>query len=234
MKILVLGHKGMLGHMVVGFLKKYYNVSTISTRWPECKEKILSFKGDYIINCIGAIPQRTNNFDINWQLPTWLDENVDCKIIHPGTDCEENNDYYGVSKLNASDYIKIEGNRTKIIKTSIIGHELDSSNSLLDWFLNSEGSVSGYTRAYWNGNTTLEWSLFCEDLMLKWEKYEVENVINTDCISKYQLLKKISKVYDKKITILKNDSVVANKCLNGDFRESIDIQLRDLKEFYKK
>ena len=70
--------------------------------------------------------------------------------------------------------------------------------------------------------------------MLKWEKYEVENVINTDCISKYQLLKKISKVYNKKITILKNDSVVANKCLNGDFRESIDIQLRELKEFYKK
>jgi len=35
-------------------------------------------------------------------------------------------------------------------------------------------------------------------------------------------------------TILKNDSVVANKCLKGDFRESIDTQLRDLKEFYKK
>ena len=238
MKVLILGHTGMLGNAIWKYLKTKtdFTVSKIDGRWPDDDflTKVVNADVDYVINCIGAIPQRTDDFVINYDLPIWLDKNLECRVIHPGTDCEENNDYYGVSKLNASDYIKIEGNRTKIIKTSIIGHELDSSNSLLDWFLNSEGSVSGYTRAYWNGNTTLEWSLFCEDLMLKWEKYEVENVINTDCISKYQLLKKISKVYDKKITILKNDSVVANKCLNGDFRESIDIQLRDLKEFYKK
>ena len=72
MRVLVLGHRGMLGHMVVKYLQdQNISVSTLSTRWPVCQIEINNFEGDYIINCIGAIPQRTDNFDINWELPIW-------------------------------------------------------------------------------------------------------------------------------------------------------------------
>ncbi len=143
------------------------------------------------------------------------------------------NDYYGISKVNASDYVKHSGIRTKIIKTSIIGHELNTSNSLLDWFLNSKESVSGYTKAMWNGNTTLEWAKTCVDLMKNWNSYPIENVIQSNCISKFSLLQEISKVYEKEIEIKSNESVVANKCLVGGIQtSSISVQLKELRDFY--
>ena len=62
MRVLVLGHKGMLGHMVVKYLKdNNINVITIDKKYPLSSQQIKQFKGDYIINCIGAIPQKTND-----------------------------------------------------------------------------------------------------------------------------------------------------------------------------
>ena len=33
-KILILGHKGMLGHMVKLYMEQFYHVETIEHRWP--------------------------------------------------------------------------------------------------------------------------------------------------------------------------------------------------------
>ena len=49
-----------------------------------------------------------------------LEENTNCKIIHPSTDCEMDNDDYGLSKKKAADYIKNKGTKTKMLQTSII------------------------------------------------------------------------------------------------------------------
>ena len=234
MKVLVLGHKGMLGHMVTRYLRdNKVEVVTSDARWPESPFKS-DMKLDYVINCIGAIPQRTKSFDINWHLPIWLDFNSPCRVIHPGTDCEMDDDFYGVSKKIASDYLVNHGVNTKIIKTSIIGHELESADSLLDWFLTTEGTVSGYTKAMWNGNTTLEWAKFCDELMLMWDSQEIENVIQSDCISKYDLLMKMKDIYGGNVTkIRKNNKSMPNKCLtDGIQKNPIEIQLKELKEFY--
>ena len=105
MKVLVLGHRGMLGHMVVKYLQHLeVNVITSNNRWPENQTDIYSFNGDYIINCIGAIPQRTDIFDINWQIPIWLDLHAPCSIIHPGTDRQDDTPYC-ISKDIAFNYI---------------------------------------------------------------------------------------------------------------------------------
>jgi len=237
MKILVLGHKGMLGNVVHKYFNAEHEVVTTDSKWPQnsFKETVKNFDGDYVINCIGAIPQKTNDFVINYDLPIWLDKNLECKIIHPGTDCEMDDDHYGISKVNASDYIKIDGKRTKIIKTSLIGHELKSADSLLDWFLTSEPVVSGYTNAMWNGNTTLEWAKTSLDLMYNWDSYETETVIKSYCISKYELLLEIQDVYDggNVIRVDKDDRPMPDKCLTGGIQKNpISIQLKQLKEFY--
>ena len=175
MKILILGHRGMLGNAVYKYLSTTYDkIQTTEYRWSseEFVRDVISFNGDYVINCIGAIPQKTDDFSINYNLPIWLDKNVNGKVIHPGTDCEMDSDDYGISKVRASDYIKNNGEKTKIIKTSIIGHELKSADSLLDWFLTTEGAVSGYTNAMWNGNTTLEWAKTSVDMMINWDSYQ--------------------------------------------------------------
>ena len=236
-KVLVLGHTGMLGNCVHKYFSSFKNIETFSVdgRWDDDDflTEIVNMDVDYVVNCIGAIPQRTKDFEINYELPIWLDKNLECRVIHPGTDCEMDNDHYGISKVNASDYIKNDGERTKIIKTSIIGHELNSSNSLLDWFLNSKDSVSGYTQAMWNGNTTLEWAHGCLQLMNDWDLWETETIIKSYCISKFELLTEIADIYDKDIEIKLDASVVADKCLiKGKQRNTITILLKELKEFY--
>ena len=130
----------------------YINVITIDKKYPLSSQQIKQFKGDYIINCIGAIPQKTNDFEINVQIPIWLDINTSCKIIHPGTDCEMDNDEYGKSKKMSAEWIKKEGKKTKIIKTSIFGPEINSKASLMEWFLSQKGEIDGYSQYYWNGN----------------------------------------------------------------------------------
>jgi len=240
MRVLVLGHKGMLGNAVLKFLK-HKKITTLTTdiRWPtdNFKNFVEQCKCDFVVNCIGAIPQRKDNFAVNHELPCWLDSMANIKIIHPGTDCEIDNDSYGLSKRRAVDYIISSGKNTKIIKTSIIGHEINSRASLLDWFLNEKESVRGYNNHFWNGNTTLQWSKICLDLMQNWDSYEILTIVATEPVSKYNLLITIAEVYNKNIVIedFSHEQRVDNKTLSGNLPvPNIRKQLIELKKFYNK
>jgi dTDP-4-dehydrorhamnose reductase len=134
---------------------------------------------DYLVNAIGVIrqliidsdkssvanaqmvnsefPKRLNNFSTLYNLP----------VIQIGTDCvfsgkkgwyDESQvfdpiDVYGETKLQG----ELNSNGAMTIRTSIIGKEFASNNSLLNWVLsrpmNSE--ILGYTNHFWNGVTTL-------------------------------------------------------------------------------
>jgi dTDP-4-dehydrorhamnose reductase len=233
---MILGHRGMLGHMVAKYFAGKYACAFVDAKFPseEFKDAIKNFKGDYIINCVGAIPQKTNTFDINYDLPVWLSENAKCKVIHPGTDCEMDDDPYGVSKKRASDYIKAKSVNTKIIKASIIGPEIETAKSLLYWFLNSTGEVKGYKNAMWNGITTLEWAKICQTVMLYWPAFEKETIVQSDCVSKYDILCSIKEVYQKDINIIPFENKRIDKCLNGTIlTKSIKEQLIEMKSYYE-
>lgn len=235
MKLLVLGQNGMLGHMVVKYLSESFEIETINGRWPSTKfqRAITESDADVVINCIGAIPQRTDQFAINYQLPQWLDDNFNGKVIHPGTDCEMDEDAYGISKKLARDYIIKNGTKTKIIKSSIIGPEIDSQASLLEWFLSQGKSVNGYTEAYWNGITTLQWAKECKQLLENWDDYNTETIIEGTCLSKFELLKLIAKVFDRTNKIVPKNPIQIDKCLAGDILSpSIEQQLIELKQYY--
>jgi len=225
MNILVLGHKGMLGHMVYKILgdNTAYNISTTNERFPDWD--INRFKDiDYIINCIGAIPQKTNKFDINYQIPIWLNENTNCKIIHPSTDCEGDGSDYGLSKTKATNYIKEFGKNTKIIKTSIIGPELNSNVSLLEWFLSQRGKVKGYTKAIWNGITTLEWAKYCINVINNWDNQPNLVILYSNNISKFNLLITIQECYGKRDVTLIPSVLGKDKSLKGN------IKIKDIRE----
>ena len=61
-KILVLGHRGMLGNAVYKYFSSLsdYEVLTMVARFGEegFEKKIKDSSPDYIINCIGIIPQK--------------------------------------------------------------------------------------------------------------------------------------------------------------------------------
>ena len=230
MNILILGHKGMLGHMVEQTLRKgdTFNISTTNIRFPNWEPDMFD-EIDIVINCIGAIPQKTKSFDINWQIPMWLDKNTKCRIIHPSTDCEMDDDAYGLSKKKAADYIKGYAKNTKMIQTSIIGPELNSNASLLEWFLSQNGEVFGYTKAMWNGNTTLEWAKWCLDLILNWECYDTLTVLYSNTVSKYELLHLIKDVYGKSDISISKKDLGKDKTLKGTIRTpDIKEQLEEL------
>ncbi|PIP68739.1 hypothetical protein COX93_00355 [Candidatus Nomurabacteria bacterium CG_4_10_14_0_2_um_filter_30_12] len=259
-KILILGHKGMLGDAVFRYFRKNKNfaVITIEERWPgqDFKGKITTLDADLIINCIGKIPQKKPTRYaykiVNYDLPIFL-ETLGVPVIHPSTDCEfsgllevgkkysktdirDADDEYGKSKALISKMIEDEFLNTKIIRTSIIGHEKVSSNSLLEWFLLQDEEVSGYNNHYWNGITTLEWAKIAEKIILNWDFYTVLNQFSCkECLSKYQVLCLIKKVYKKNIIItpfLTPQTI--NKCLESDEPlPDLRSQLSDLYEFYK-
>jgi dTDP-4-dehydrorhamnose reductase len=238
MRILILGHTGMLGHMVHKYLiSKSLNVETTHQRWPsqEFKEFVKEYDGDFIVNCIGAIHQKTKNFDVNWELPIFLDFYSKCKIIHPGTDCEMDDDDYGTSKRIARDFIVNTSKNTKSIKTSIIGPELKGNASLMEWFLsnNDESTVSGYSKYYWNGNTTLTWSEFAYNVIKNWGDVKKETILTSECISKKEILESINIVFNRKINIVEKNEISVNKCLYSDkITPHIKEQLFKLKDFY--
>jgi len=235
-KVLVLGHNGMLGHMVAKYLSDTgCEIDHCDHRYPstQFEEFVKQYDGDFIINCIGAIPQRTRDFSINYELPIWLDANANCSIIHPGTDCEMDSDEYGISKKRARDYIVEHGTQTKILKSSIIGPELNSNASLLEWFLSQTDSVYGYTKALWNGNTTLEWAEQCYTLINLWDSYKIETILQGECVSKFELLTKFKLVFDKNISIIEKETDTIDKCLIGDIKtNNIDNQLIKLRKYY--
>lgn len=238
MRSLVLGHNGMLGHMVSKFLRSNgLLVETTDLRWSsnEFKDFIREYDGDYIINCIGAIHQRTNEFDVNWELPIFLDFYSKCRVIHPGTDCEMDDDNYGTSKRIARDFIVTNSKRTKSIKTSILGPEKNTKSSLMEWFLsnNDNQEIFGYSQYFWNGNTTLTWSEIALDLIKNWDSYSKETIVSSECISKKEILDSLNEVFERNIIINNKEDVRFDKCLIGNINTPhIKIQLQKLKEFY--
>ncbi len=234
MNILILGHNGMLGSMLVEyFTRQGFDVSTLSLRFDDAEftNQVSNFKGDFILNCIGAIPQRTSDFKINTDLPIWLSNNAPCRVIHPGTDCESDPDSYGNSKRLASEYLVMYSKNTKILKTSIIGPERGTHFGLMEWFLNQTGTVSGYTNAIWNGNTTLEWAKQCHKLISDWESYQVQTTLEGEPISKYDMLNLFKDFYNKDV-VVEPVHQGKNKCLKGDIKtQSLKQQLKELKDF---
>ena len=259
--ILVLGHKGMLGRAVTQYFstKTEFKISTINSRWGEAdfSNDIKNSKPDYIINCIGKIPQKdpveTEYNFLNIALPQFL-EKLDIKIIHPSTDCEfkgnlpmgetytkkslrDADDVYGLSKANISAEIETSFKNTKIIRTSIIGHEALTSVSLLDWFLSQTDTVRGYTNHYWNGITTLQWAKQAEILISDWENFPILNQVGTSKhYSKFDILHIVKSVYKKDIEITPFETpLTVNKCLESDtMLPALEIQLAELKSFFKK
>uniref|UniRef100_UPI004048A48B NAD-dependent epimerase/dehydratase family protein n=1 Tax=Roseivirga sp. TaxID=1964215 RepID=UPI004048A48B len=258
--VLVLGHRGLLGTTVSNFFDSVgFEVIETDHRWPsiEFKEFVGGFKGDYIINCIGGIPQKgydDNGFyDLNFELPKWLgDISTECRIIFPTTDCEfsgnltagdyyskadkpDASDAYGLSKIKLTNYLlEVQKANHKIVRTSIIGLESKGSFSLMSWFMNATGEVNGFEDHYWNGLTTLEWSKMALKLMFNWEQTPHLLQLGTEGMSKFELLNLIKEVFELDIEVNPVARGLHNKNLASDFPvKDIRQQLIEYKKYYK-
>lgn len=188
-----------------------------------------------IINCVGLIKQHATSKDplvalpINSLFPhrlAKLSSLAGARLIHVSTDCvfsgkngmyvesqpSDAEDLYGKSKYIGELH---DFNNAITIRTSIIGHELGSSHSLVDWFLGQEGSVKGFKRAIFSGFPTVEIAHIINDYILPKPNLSGLYHVSADAIDKYSLLSLVAKVYGKDIEIIPDESVCIDRSLDS-------------------
>ena len=253
MTIYLFGSNGMLGSYINKILSQHFKVVCFSRKDydvlidPWCKLNVLlenMKSNDIIINCIGIIPQKYKLNDyksfimVNSLFPHKLQEIVEksnSKLIHITTDCvfngskglyDENDihdeeNLYGVSKSLG------ESENSCIIRTSIIGNDLYSKKSLLEWIIsNKDGEINGYDNHLWNGVTCLTLANIIKYMIennIIWKG--VRHIHSPDTISKYDLCQLVNTVYKQNITINKvNDKFNINKSLTSNYNMNFEIK----------
>lgn len=211
---------------------------------------LITKRPDVVINCIGVVKQKPDarhvlqTVPLNTLLPHHLakiTKKIKSRLILISTDCvfsgrqgnykesdtPDCTDLYGQSKLWG------EVNNLKhvlTIRTSIIGHELNSHQSLLDWFLNQKKTVSGYTHAIFSGLPTDELSKVIRDLILPNKGLHGLYHVSASPISKYDLLNLIAKIYDKKIKVIEQPEPALDRSLNCEkFMKKTQYRIEDWK-----
>ena len=192
-------------------------------------------KPDVVVNCIGIIKQLPNANDhleslaINATLPHRLAKYCDAtgaRLVHFSTDCvfsgKQGNyreedfpdayDLYGRSKFLGE--VSYENSVT--LRTSIIGHELDRSKSLVDWFLSQSGEVKGFTKAIFSGLPTIEVARVVKEYVIPNPNLSGLFHLSVDPINKYDLLNLVASTYGKTVQITADDKLVIDRSLNSD------------------
>jgi dTDP-4-dehydrorhamnose reductase len=192
-----------------------------------------------IINCVGLVKQLGSSEDplaaipINALQPhraARLAALIGARFIHVSTDCvfsgkrgnytesdqPDASDLYGRTKLLG----EVDYPNAITLRTSIIGHELSSSHSLVGWFLAQTGLTKGYRRAIFSGLPTVEVAHVIRDFVIPAGEMRGVYHLSADPISKLDLLKLIATTYGKEIEIVPNDEVIIDRSLNSSrFRE---------------
>jgi dTDP-4-dehydrorhamnose reductase len=189
---------------------------------------------DVVVNCAGLTKHTPDADDplvsipINTLMPhslARLCKLIGARLIHISTDCvfsgekggyieddfTDARDLYGKSKASG----EVNYPHAITLRTSTIGHELQSKYGLLEWFLSQERSCKGYTRAVFSGLPTLIFAQIIRDIVIPREDLSGLFHVASEPITKFDLLKLITDVYGKMIDIIPDDTLVIDRSLNA-------------------
>lgn len=202
-------------------------------------EAFIRIRPDVVINCVGLVKQLANAEDplqaipINALLPhrlARLCELAGARLVHMSTDCVFSGEKGCYRETDPSDAKDIYGKskflgemaypHTVTLRTSIIGHELQSAHGLVGWFLSQQERCNGYTKAIFSGLPTVVLAQVIRDVVIPRPDLSGVYHVAAQPISKYDLLKLIASVYGKSIEIAPDAKLVIDRSLNADrFRE---------------
>ena len=202
-------------------------------------------KKDVVINCIGKIKPFINEdnlsqiesaIKVNSLFPLQLLNIIKkkkIKVYQIATDCvysgksgnykedaiHDAHDIYGKTKslgeINHKNFFNI--------RVSIIGKELNTKNSLVEWFISNKNSykIFGFKDHLWNGVSTNVFANIILTILDK--KINIPNklhIVPNDKVNKYILLNYLKKYYnfkDLKI-IKKNSNMTINRVLQTSYK----------------
>lgn len=265
-KVIILGTSGMLGSMVLDYLSTKSDIkltgtirnkalfNRFKTKYKNVKFSLrplnkISLAGfDYIINCIGIIPQKSDDPQemilFNSLLPYSIIKRApNTRIIQISTDCVFSGTRGEYSEKDNHDDCHVYGKTKSLgevsaknffnIRTSVVGPDRASCVSLLEWFLSQKKNavIKGYKNHLWNGITTLHFAKLCHAIIDKNRKIPgTLHFIPADAVSKYDLLKIFSKCFGRDDVIIKkfNEKTAINRTLSTTYKKVNDNLWKDM------
>lgn len=199
----------------INILKKKLHMTDSSKliKFNILKDNIFDLPNDFdiVINCIGIIKpfideQNSSSLErsiiVNSKFPFDISNHFNSSsIIQIATDCVFSGITGNYDEESSHDPIDVYGKTKSLgevisdnffnLRCSIIGHELSSSNSLLEWFLSQKknSNINGFVNHTWNGLTTLTYSKLLLSIIKN--KINIPNKIHLipkNKVNKFQLI----------------------------------------------
>ena len=188
---------------------------------------------DLIINCAGITTRRgvednivnteLLNSDLPHKLDSWANLNSK-KLIHFSTDCifsgnrgnyldndfADADDIYGKSKALG----EVDSPNTLTLRCSMIGRELYNFTELFEWLKkNKNTKIEGYSNTFYSGITTVRMGIILNQILKKNLNLSGIYNISSTPISKFDLLIKLSNVFNLNVEVKQNTNNKSNKVL---------------------
>jgi dTDP-4-dehydrorhamnose reductase len=204
----------------------------------ECHDSLVNvldrIRPDVVVNCAGLTKHKREvenplfSVPINALMPhrlAQLCQRISARMIHVSTDCVFSGEKGGYVEEDFPDARDVYGKskalgeviypHTVTLRTSTIGHELESQFGLLDWFLSQERCCKGFTRALFSGLPTVVFAQIVRDLVIPNNALSGLYHVAAQPIAKSDLLSLIADVYGKAIDIVPDDNLVVDRSLDA-------------------
>ena len=195
---------------------------------------------DVIVNAIGIIKQLPSSKDvvqtlkINSIFPHLVGELArerGFRFITLGTDCVFRGDKGNYSESDVPDAIDLYGRSKQYgevsekncltLRTSIIGRELTTSHSLIDWFLSQPGPVKGYSHAIFSGFPTVLLAELIANVIEEYPDLHGLFQVSSEPISKLSLLRLVKDKLGLPIEIVDHPDFRLNRSLDSSAFRSV-------------
>lgn len=127
-------------------------------------------------------------------------------------DVPDADDVYGTSKFLG----EVDAPHAVTLRTSIIGHELQSGGGLLEWFLSQQDECRCFTRAIFSGFPTIVLADMIRDILIPRPDLCGIYHVATRPISKFDLLLLVAGRYGKSINLIADDRPAPDRSLVAD------------------
>ena len=188
---------------------------------------------DVVVNCVGLTKHHREAEDpllsipLNALLPHRLADlcaATGARLVHVSTDCVFSGTRGGYVEDDAPDAVDVYGKSKQLgevhdahaitLRTSTIGHELQSTYGLLEWFLSQQGSCKGFSRAIFSGLPNVVFAQVVRDVVIPRPELSGLYHVGAAPIGKYELLKLIAAAYGKDIEIRLDNAFTIDRSLN--------------------
>ena len=191
---------------------------------------------DAVVNAVGLIKQLSAAKDplqaipVNSLLPhrlALLCGLAGARLVHISTDCvftgqkggyaeddlTDATDLYGISKRLGE---VVDDPNAVTLRTSIIGHEKNSRNGLIEWFVHAGEKVQGFRKVFFSGLPTVVLAQVIADHVLPNTALSGLYHVSAAPIDKLSLLEHVRDIYGLSVRIIPTDTPEMDRSLNSN------------------